>query len=56
MNEACTTYLVIKTRKNNGLHVRGVLRNNHTLPMDKTLVMFIKNEQPSLVEPIYEMS
>ena len=29
-----------------------VLRNSPTLPVDKTLGMFIKNEQPSLVRPI----
>ena len=30
-----TTYLMIRTRKNTGKHVKGVLRNNLTLAVDK---------------------
>jgi hypothetical protein len=30
----------------------NLLRNSPTLPVDKTLGMFIKNGQPSLVRPV----
>jgi hypothetical protein len=50
---AHTTYLVIRTKKNTDLHMKeGVEKNSLTLPVDKILDMFIKNEQPFFIKLI----
>ena len=40
-----------RTHKNGGMYML-MLRNNPTLHVDKILDMFIRNWQPSLIEPV----
>jgi hypothetical protein len=46
---------VTKIKKNTGLHVREVLKNNPTLPVDKILGMQ-EMDNPFLLNRSYEMS